>query len=75
MSTTTTAKIWSNTAAGCGQWQLSGLRMTRVMPVHAFGKKPFPAALTATRKCGAPAFRLHPGSKTVLTFAGTLRSL
>jgi hypothetical protein len=45
------------------------------MSIHAFGEKPFPAALTAPRERGASTFCLHPRTETVLTFAGTLRSL
>lgn len=45
------------------------------MSIYAFGKEAFPAALTAPCKCGASAFRPHPGTKTVLTFARSLRWL
>jgi hypothetical protein len=55
--------------------QLSGLRVARVMSIHAFREKPFPAALTAPRERGASTFCPHARTETVLTFAGTLRSL
>jgi hypothetical protein len=45
------------------------------MSIHAFREKPFPAALTATRERGASTFCPHARTETVLTFAGTLRSL
>jgi len=53
----------------------SGLGVTRVMSIDAFGKKPFAAALTAPGERRASAFRSHPGAKTVLTFARALRWL
>jgi hypothetical protein len=45
------------------------------MSIDTFGKEPFPPALPAPRKRGAPAFRPHPGTKTVLAFARSLRWL
>jgi hypothetical protein len=45
------------------------------MSIDTFGQKPLPTALAAPRKRGASAFRPHPGTKTVLAFAGSLRWL
>jgi hypothetical protein len=42
------------------------------MSIDTFGQKPLPTALAAPRKRGASAFRPHPGTKTVLAFAGSL---
>ena len=45
------------------------------MRLDTLGQKPFPSSLPAAGEGGAAAFRLHPGTKTVLTFAGALRGL
>jgi hypothetical protein len=49
--------------------------MTREMSLCAFGQKPFAAPLPPARERSAPGFRLHAGTKTMLTFAGSLGSL
>ncbi len=49
--------------------------MTRVMSIYTFGKEALPAALTSPGKRGAPALGPHPGTKTVLAFARSLRWL
>jgi hypothetical protein len=43
--------------------------MARVMPFDALWKQAFAAALAAARQCCAASFCLHPGTKTMLTFA------
>jgi hypothetical protein len=52
-----------------------GLSMPRVVAVYAFGQQSFASALTAPGKGCTSAFRPHPRTKAVLTFAGALRSL
>jgi hypothetical protein len=42
------------------------------MELDTARKQAFAAALAAARKCGAAAFRLHAGAKTVLAFARAL---
>src|SRR5438034_4433032 len=51
------------------------LRVARVMFLEAFWKQAFAAALSPARKDRATAFGLHAGTKTVLTFARSLRRL
>ena len=42
------------------------------MALDALGQQTFAAALAAAGKRGAAALRLHPGTETVLAFAGAL---
>jgi len=42
------------------------------MSFDTFWEQTFPAALAPARKDGATAFRTHPGTETVLTFACSL---
>ena len=51
------------------------LRVARVMFLDALWKQAFAAALSPARKDCATAFGLHAGTKTVLTFACSLRRL
>ena len=53
----------------------SGLRMARVLSLDAFWKQAFATALSPACKCRATALGLHPGTKTVLTFACSLGGL
>jgi hypothetical protein len=46
--------------------------MAHVMPFNALWKQAFAAALAATCQGRATPFRLHAGTKTVLTFACSL---
>jgi hypothetical protein len=46
--------------------------MARVMPFHTPWKQTFTAALAAARQGRATPFRLHAGTKTMLTFACSL---
>ena len=46
--------------------------MASVMALDALGQQTFAAALAAAGKRGAAALRLHPGTETVLAFAGAL---
>jgi hypothetical protein len=45
------------------------------MSIYALGKEPFPTALATSREGSAPAFRPHPGTKTVLALARPFRWL
>jgi hypothetical protein len=49
--------------------------MARVMPFRALWEQAFAAALAAARQCGPASFCFHPGAKTMLTFACSLRRL
>jgi hypothetical protein len=46
--------------------------MAHVMPFDALWKQTFAAALAAARQGRATPFRLHAGTKTMLTFACSL---
>jgi hypothetical protein len=46
--------------------------MTHVMPFNALWEQAFAAALAASCQGRAPPFRLHAGTKAMLTFAGSL---
>jgi hypothetical protein len=46
--------------------------MAHVMPFDAFWEQAFAAALAAACQGRAPRFRLHAGTKTMLTFACSL---
>jgi hypothetical protein len=45
------------------------------MEFRALGQKTLPPALATASEGGAPALGFHAGTKTVLPFAGALRSL
>jgi hypothetical protein len=51
------------------------LRVTGVVVLDTFGQQPFASPLATTCECGASAFRLHAGAKTVLVFACALGRL
>jgi hypothetical protein len=48
--------------------RISSLRVARVVPVSAFRKQAFAAALAPSRKCRPAAFGPHPGTETMLAF-------
>jgi len=51
------------------------LRMAGVVPFDAFREQALAATLPSARQRGTAALRLHPGTKTVLAFACSLRWL
>ena len=51
------------------------LRMAGVVPFDAFREQTLAATLPSARQRGTAALRLHPGTKTVLAFACSLRCL
>ena len=51
------------------------LRMAGVVPFDAFREQTLAATLPSARQRGTAALRLHPGTKTVLAFACSLRWL
>ena len=53
----------------------SSLGVADIMFLDAFRQQTFAAALPPAREDRATAFGPHPGTKTVLTFAGSLRWL
>jgi hypothetical protein len=49
--------------------------MAREMDFHTLRQQPFPTALPTPGEGGPPAFRAHPGAKSMLLFSGPLRAL
>jgi len=49
--------------------------VTRVMTIDPFRQESFSAALATSREGGAPTFRSHPGTETVLALASSFRWL